>query len=60
MPSTSSSQWDEDEEDYEEEEEEEEPEPPIVPWRRSRPTPGQLPAEKPGGGATSKQVGKKK
>lgn len=28
-------------------EEEEEPEPPIVPWRRQRPTPGELPPQKP-------------
>lgn len=33
--------WDLDEED------EEEAEPPIVPWRRNRPTPGELPAQKP-------------
>jgi hypothetical protein len=26
-------------------------EPPIVPWRRSRPTPGDLPADKPAAGA---------
>lgn len=33
--------------DWEEEEEEEaEEEPPIVPWRRNRPTPGELPSEK--------------
>lgn len=32
--------------DWEEEEEEEEEEPPIVPWRRNRPTPGELPSER--------------
>jgi hypothetical protein len=48
------------EEDLEDwEEEEEEPEPPIVPWRRSRPTPGELPPQKPAGGA-SKPTGKRK
>lgn len=44
-PTVLGSDWDEWEEDEEEEEEEEEP--PIVPWRRSRPTPGELPAQKP-------------
>ena len=39
--------------------EEEEPEPPIVPWRRSRPTPGELPPQKPASGAT-RPAGKKK
>jgi hypothetical protein len=41
-----SSTWVEDEE-WEEDEEEEAYEPPIVPWRRSRPTPGDLPPQKP-------------
>jgi hypothetical protein len=36
--------------DYEEEEEEEEEEPPIVPWRRSRPTPSTPPGSKPTSG----------
>ncbi len=40
FPSVLGPDW----EEWEEEEEEEE-EPPIVPWRRSRPTPGELPAE---------------
>lgn len=42
FPPTFRSDWEE-----EEEEEETEEEPPIVPWRRSRPTPGELPAQKP-------------
>ncbi|GEM_PF-941651 len=37
------------EEEEEEEEEEQAEEPPIVPWRRSRPTPGELPSDKPAG-----------
>jgi len=36
--------WEDDEEDAEDEPEVVEP--PIVPWRRSRPTPGELPSEK--------------
>jgi hypothetical protein len=39
-------------EDEEEEEEEEPEEPPIVPWRRSRPTPGELPADKSAAGGS--------
>ncbi len=41
--------WEPDWEDWEPDEEgvEDEVAPPIVPWRRSRPTPGELPAEKP-------------
>jgi len=39
-PVTWVSEWDE-----EEEEEEVPEEPPVVPWRRSRPTPGELPVE---------------
>lgn len=45
FPTTLGPNW----EDWEEEEEGEElaeEEPPIVPWRRNRPTPGELPAEK--------------
>lgn len=41
VPSVWSEDWEE-----EEEEEEEAEEPPIVPWRRNRPTPGELPAER--------------
>lgn len=43
--------------DWEEEPEEPEPvqEPPIVPWRRNRPTPGDLPAQKPTSGASRKR-----
>jgi hypothetical protein len=45
--------------DWDEEDEEDEEEPPIVPWRRSRPTPGELPEQKPAGG-TNKAGGKRK
>lgn len=38
--------WEPDWEDWEEEDEEEN-EPPVVPWRRNRPTPGELPSQKP-------------
>lgn len=45
--------------DLDEWEEEQEPEtveePPIVPWRRSRPTPGDLPAQKPATGSGRKR-----
>ena len=40
--------WNGDLDDWEDEEEPAEvEEPPIVPWRRNRPTPGELPASKP-------------
>lgn len=42
IPSTWEPDWD----DWEPEEDDEE-EPPIVPWRRSRPTPGALPSDQP-------------
>ncbi|MCX6030006.1 MAG: hypothetical protein NT169_12015 [Chloroflexi bacterium] len=58
VPTTYSDNWDDDEEE-EDEEDEEEYEPPIVPWRRSRPTPGELPVQKPTS-TPSKPVGKKK
>lgn len=45
MPTAWTPEWDDWE--PEEEEEPEEIEPPIVPWRRNRPTPGELPAKKP-------------
>ncbi len=45
-------QWADTWEEEEEEEEETEEEPPIVPWRRSRPTPGELPLNKPSGAGT--------
>ena len=54
--------WERDWEDWEDEEDEEEPEvvePPIVPWRRNRPTPGELPEQKTTG-RTSKTAGKGK
>lgn len=55
--------WEKGWEDWEDEEdEEEEPEveePPIVPWRRNRPTPGELPEQK-ATGRTSKTTGKGK
>jgi membrane protein implicated in regulation of membrane protease activity len=57
-PSTFGNGWGK-EADEEEEEEEEEAEPPIVPWRRSRPTPGQLPPEKPAS-TRGKPAGKKR
>lgn len=50
--------WEGDWGDWEEEEEDEE-EPPIVPWRRTRPTPGELPEQKPAAG-TGKAPGKRK
>jgi hypothetical protein len=43
------SAWDDEDEEEEDEEDEAEPEsyePPIVPWRRSRPTPGELPSNR--------------
>lgn len=44
MPQPWAADWD----DFDlDDEDEEEDEPPIVPWRRSRPTPGELPAQKP-------------
>ncbi len=46
QPSVSA--WEPEWEDWEPEEEAEEVgEPPVVPWRRSRPTPGELPSQKP-------------
>jgi hypothetical protein len=55
--------WDRGWENWEDEEDEEEApeieEPPIVPWRRSRPTPGELPEQKPAG-KTGKPAGKGK
>lgn len=42
IPATWEPAWD----DWEPDEDEEEDEPPIVPWRRNRPTPGELPPEK--------------
>lgn len=58
---TVSNDWvdDDDDDDDDEDEEEEDYEPPIVPWRRSRPTPGELPAQKPAS-TPSKPVNKKK
>jgi len=49
------SDWDEDEDEDEEEFEAEEP--PIVPWRRQRPVPGELPKDKPApsAGATKRK-----
>jgi hypothetical protein len=49
--------WDDD--DDEDEEDEDEFEPPIVPWRRSRPTPGELPPQKPAS-PPAKPAGRKK
>jgi TRAP-type C4-dicarboxylate transport system permease small subunit len=45
--------WQDDdwEDDQEDEDEPEVIEPPIVPWRRSRPTPGELPSDRPAGAA---------
>ncbi len=47
QPSVSA--WEPDWEDWEPEAEdvEEKNEPPVVPWRRNRPTPGELPSQKP-------------
>ncbi len=46
QPTTWGDEWEEDEELEEEPEVEE---PPIVPWRRNRPTPGELPSDRPSG-----------
>ncbi|MGQ9490765.1 MAG: hypothetical protein ACUVR4_04735 [Anaerolineae bacterium] len=46
FPTTVGPDWEDWEEEEEEEEELAEEEPPIVPWRRNRPTPGELPVEK--------------
>lgn len=43
--------WEEEEEEEEEDEEPEEP--PIVPWRRNRPTPGELPSTRTSAGGKS-------
>ena len=51
--------WDDDDDDDEDEEDEDEFEPPIVPWRRSRPTPGELPPQKPAS-PPAKPAGRKK
>ena len=57
--------WDDDDDEDEEDEDEFEPpnedefEPPIVPWRRSRPTPGELPPQKPAS-PPAKPAGRKK
>ena len=48
-----------DDDDDEDEEDEDEFEPPIVPWRRSRPTPGELPPQKPAS-PPAKPAGRKK
>ncbi len=49
--------WDEDWDDGEDEDEDEDDyESPIVPWRRSRPTPGELPGDK--AGRSGKPTGK--
>ena len=57
VPAVSNNWVDDDDDD--EDDEEEDYEPPIVPWRRSRPTPGELPAQKPAS-TPSKPVNKKK
>ncbi len=46
-PTTWQPEWDDWELEEDTLEEEAEAEPPIVPWRRRRPTPGELPATKP-------------
>ncbi len=51
--------WEGDWSDWDDEEEEDEEEPPIVPWRRTRPTPGELPEQKPAAGP-NKPAGKRK
>lgn len=53
--------WEPDWEDWEPEEDvAEESEPPVVPWRRSRPTPGELPSQKPAPPAPSPAGQRKK
>ncbi len=47
QPATWQDDWEDDEE--EDEDEPEVIEPPIVPWRRSRPTPGELPSDRSSG-----------
>lgn len=56
-PPTWNNDWDEWDDEEEEDDEEDVSEPPIVPWRRNRPTPGELPAQKPAGQA-GKSAGK--
>jgi len=57
QPATWQDDWEDDEE--EDEEEPEVIEPPIVPWRRSRPTPGELPSDR-SSGAGNKPAGSSK
>jgi len=44
-PASIAPDWDDWGDLWDEEEDEDEDEPPIVPWRRSRPTPGDLPSD---------------
>jgi hypothetical protein len=59
QPTSWGDEWEEEEEEEEEEgAEPEEAEPPIVPWRRSRPTPGELPSDRSSGGSKSARSSK--